>query len=188
MGVKLRRKGRKKYQYRANPKRKLNEIKRLFNPAIQCMPVKKAWNNKKGAPANIADMGLVFDLDRDVPVQEKNEHTAVKSPKNKRKEKPTEVVQKLKEHVNKRSGKPVEVRLTNAQVEYATLMLDKYGFDYKAMARDPRNYFQDTWKQIRVKIQLFTSNPRYFVPYARERGMLKPENLEIQDKEEKIDC
>ena len=40
------------------------------------------------------------------------------------------------------------------------------------MARDPSNHFQDTWKQIKKKIKLFTDNPKYFTPYVKRRGLL----------------
>lgn len=42
----------------------------------------------------------------------------------------------------------------------------------QAMAKDPKNYYQDTWKQIRNKIKLFTDDPYYYIPYLKKRGHL----------------
>ncbi|KAK3095549.1 hypothetical protein FSP39_015991 [Pinctada imbricata] len=44
-------------------------------------------------------------------------------------------------------------------------MMEKYGEDYKAMARDSRNHFQDTPKQIKRKIQVFKSIPEQYNEY-----------------------
>ncbi|KAG7174113.1 nucleolar protein 16-like [Homarus americanus] len=190
MGVRTRRNNRKKYRYRANSNRKEKKMDRKINPHIECVQVRKAWDKKKPAPANLADMGLVYHLERDVPVESKtqNEETSEMPPRKRikrgKEEKPTEVVKQLEEAINEeyRRKESAGIRLTNAQVEYATAMLDKYGDNYKAMARDRKNYFQDTWKQIRAKINLFTQNPKYYAPYLKQKGLFKPELLKSQEK------
>ncbi|XP_045624882.1 nucleolar protein 16 [Procambarus clarkii] len=186
MGVKQRKKNRTGFQYRANSRRKQLKMKKKINPHIDCLEIRKAWDITKPAPTNLANMGLAYDLDRAMPLTDKKqqgEKSEVQTIKKGKKEKPTEVVQQLEKASSQESQKERPgVRLTNAQVDYATAMLDKYGDDYKAMARDPKNYFQDTWKQIRTKIKLFTNNPRYYAPYLKQRGLLKPELLQTQDK------
>ena len=41
------------------------------------------------------------------------------------------------------------------------------------MAKDPKNHWQDTPKQIRQKILKFISIPEQFASYAKERGLLE---------------
>jgi hypothetical protein len=35
------------------------------------------------------------------------------------------------------------------QVNFITYMMDKHGTDYKAMAMDPKNHWQETPKQVK---------------------------------------
>lgn len=50
-----------------------------------------------------------------------------------------------------------------------TYLMDRYKNDYKAMARDPRNYYQETPKQLRYKIGYFVNHKVYFTEYCEER-------------------
>ena len=38
------------------------------------------------------------------------------------------------------------------------------------MARDTKNYYQDTWKQIRAKIQRFKSVPEQYGEYLKGKS------------------
>jgi hypothetical protein len=40
------------------------------------------------------------------------------------------------------------------------------------MAKDPKNHYQETPKQIRQKILKFISIPEQFAVYVREKGLL----------------
>lgn len=62
-------------------------------------------------------------------------------------------------------------RLPNSQVDWITYLMDKYGTDYKAMARDKKNYNQETWKQLRAKIKRFQSIPEQYSKYLEQRGL-----------------
>lgn len=62
------------------------------------------------------------------------------------------------------------LRLPNSQISWITYLLDKYGTDYKAMARDKKNYYQETWKQLRAKILQFEKIPEQYSKYLEERG------------------
>lgn len=74
-------------------------------------------------------------------------------------------------------------RLPKSQVEWITYLMDKYGTNYKAMARDKKNYNQETWKQLRAKIKRFKSIPEQYYKYLEDRG-LTPESFVEKDAPE----
>ncbi|GAB1298205.1 Nucleolar protein 16 [Apodemus speciosus] len=45
--------------------------------------------------------------------------------------------------------------LSRDLIDYVQYMVENHGEDYKAMARDEKNYYQDTPKQIRNKINVY---------------------------------
>ncbi|XP_022420038.1 nucleolar protein 16 isoform X1 [Delphinapterus leucas] len=45
--------------------------------------------------------------------------------------------------------------LSRDLIDYVCYMVENHGEDYKAMARDEKNYYQDTPKQIRNKINVY---------------------------------
>lgn len=63
-----------------------------------------------------------------------------------------------------------KLRLPKGQVQWLTYLMDKYGDDYKAMARDKKNYYQETWKQIRAKINRFKSIPEQYEKYLANKS------------------
>lgn len=74
-------------------------------------------------------------------------------------------------------------RLPNSQVEWITYLMDKYGTDYKAMAKDKKNYNQETWKQLRAKIKRFQSIPEQYTKYLEERGLTTDQFQEANSQE-----
>lgn len=75
-------------------------------------------------------------------------------------------------------------RLPKGQVEFITYLLDKYGHDYKAMAKDKKNYYQETWKQLRAKVKTFMGIPKQYAEYLKARGLLEKEENEEELKEQ----
>ena len=51
-------------------------------------------------------------------------------------------------------------------------MMDRHGMDFKAMARDPRNHYQETPKAIESKVRRFIRIPEQYAVYCKERGKL----------------
>ena len=92
-------------------------------------------------------------------------------PKSKPQDDSTEVVQKLEKQA-KDSKKHSTFRFSNEQVMWLSYMMDTHKDNYKAMARDPKNHYQETPAAIRQKIKRFISIPDHWVVYCRERGML----------------
>lgn len=60
-------------------------------------------------------------------------------------------------------------RLPKGQVKHLIYLMDKYGLDYKAMAKDRKNYDQETWNQIRAKIKQFVNIPEQFNVYLAKK-------------------
>lgn len=94
------------------------------------------------------------------------------APKKKSKKTPVphgEVAQKLETNANalRESG----FRYSKGQTALITYYMDKYQLNYKAMVRDPKNYEQETWKQLRNKIRRFLDIPEHVNAYLKERNM-----------------
>ena len=64
------------------------------------------------------------------------------------------------------------------KVKWITYCLNKHGEDFKAMARDAKNIWQETPKQIRQKVLKFVSIPEQFAVYAKKNGLLDDINTE----------
>lgn len=52
------------------------------------------------------------------------------------------------------------------------------------MARDKKNYYQETWKQLRAKIKTFMGVPEQYAEYLAARGLLDKEEDEEALKEQ----
>nr|CAD7452676.1 unnamed protein product [Timema tahoe] len=139
-------------------------------------PIKKEWENSKSAVRNIEEMGLVYDP-----------NITFKIPKTRELIKPTAEEQDddmieegahpapKKEHVAQsiereaRAPRERTFRLPSTQVQWLSYLMDKHGDNYKAMARDGKNYYQDTWKQIRAKINRFKGIPEQYNEYLGKK-------------------
>ena len=76
--------------------------------------------------------------------------------------------------INKKSN----FRFTSEQVKWISYCMDKHGDDFKAMASDPKNVWQETPKQIRQKVLKFVSIPEQFAVYAKKNGLFDDVQLE----------
>ena len=67
-------------------------------------------------------------------------------------------------------------------------MMDKHGEDWSAMARDPKNHYQETPAKLRGMVTKFISIPEHYAVYCKERGLIqasdKPEVEAADDDEE----
>lgn len=84
-----------------------------------------------------------------------------------------------------KAPRPKRLNLPNSQVEWVTYLIKKYGSDYRAMARDRKNYNQETWKQIRQKIRLFKKIPQQYNAFLKENGLeaIVSDNENMSDDE-----
>nr|CAG4652315.1 EOG090X0IKC [Triops cancriformis] len=184
---------RKQFLYSTNRKRqhkkKKQKVTKIANPII-----KNAWDTRKGIHDNIKAMGLVFDANKSFPIpttmsqvpieREVEEEAQVTPSVIESRKAPTleqvQVVEKLEGVAN--APRRATMKIPNQQVSFVKYMMNKYGDDYEAMARDSKNIYQDTAAQIKRKITTFLKRPTYAVPYLRERGATLAEDGQITVK------
>ncbi|KAJ0183196.1 hypothetical protein K1T71_001172 [Dendrolimus kikuchii] len=175
----------KKFLHKLNRKRM--HKKQCSTGDIQCKVLKDAWDHKKSSLRNLKEMGLAHDPNKiiKIPNFKQDQLKVVKKIVNvsESEEEEEEEVQQIVpkkeviEKLEKEARLPRERRfmLPKNQVEFITYLLDKYGHDYKAMTRDKKNYYQETWKQLRAKIKTFMGIPKQYGQYLKERGLLDKE-------------
>ncbi|XP_061171604.1 uncharacterized protein LOC133181079 [Saccostrea echinata] len=172
--LKKQRKG-KKFNYDKNRRKEWKKSKKL--PSIECAQIKKAWDPKKSMRRNLEEMGISADPNQTIKIpktkdflmDEENDQESEMREKKVHKKQPKEhVVQELEEEANV----PLEktLRLSSEETKYCIYMMEKYGEDYKAMARDRRNYYQDTPKQIKRKIKAFMNIPEQYNAYLATKA------------------
>ncbi|XP_013385162.1 nucleolar protein 16 [Lingula anatina] len=164
------RKTKKKFDYGKNRKRQWKKAKQL--PRVNCNEIRGAWDSKRSVLQNMSDMGISYDPNKTIPVPKTK--TAI-NPDEIPKEtfqlegqhQKRQVVQALEEQAS--IPQPRKVRLSQPEVKYCIYMMEKYGEDYKAMAKDEKNYYQETPKQIRRKIRTFMSIPEQYNIYLKSK-------------------
>ncbi|XP_026748951.1 nucleolar protein 16 [Galleria mellonella] len=182
----------KKYLHKLNRKRM--HRKQTNTGDVQCKVIKDAWDHKKSSFRNLREMGLTTDPNKTIKIpnfkqeQVKKAKTIMKDDEIDMDEEEVKVRIPRKVHVveelEKESKAPRERKfmLPKGQVEFITYLLDKYGHDYKAMERDKKNYYQETWKQLRAKIKTFMGIPKQYGEYLKARGLLDKEEDEDEIK------
>lgn len=148
-------------------------------------------NRRKTLPANIQDMGLVFDVNKSLGIPNyKSDRTKKTKLSNgfveenqtssdedeeatSEPSKRYEVVDKLEEGA--KALRESKFRLPKGIVEFVSYLIDKYGLDYKKMAKDRKNYDQETWRQLRAKCRKFMSIPEQFSKFLVQRDLVETE-------------
>lgn len=175
---------RQKFRYDRNRKRikKTQEKHRKDKIKVDNDVMKELWNPKESIKTNLESMGVAFDankvLDKKSTKQQFIEKIQDQDPNNIpaqeiASKKSSEVVKRLEaEALEAEANKKANFRFTGEQVKWITYCLDKHGDDFKAMARDPKNIWQETPKQIRQKVLKFVNIPEQFAVYAKKIGLL----------------
>nr|CAI5821007.1 unnamed protein product [Callosobruchus analis] len=147
---------RKVFRHGVNRKRLRNRIKEI----------KEAWDNKRSVGTNMKDMGLSYDPNKTIQIPKNNLlKVSLMSNQNEWKEEIVPEPQlpppnpKLLNNW-KRMPKPQE----REKSDYLIARL-------KAMAKDSKNYYQETWKQIRQKIRRFRSIPEQYYMFLRKNDI-----------------
>ncbi|XP_030603150.1 nucleolar protein 16 [Archocentrus centrarchus] len=137
----------KKFDYNKNRKNVKKKSRKKSKPRIEHAQIRNAWDDKRSVARNLEAMGLAFDPNRSLPIKQQ------KLPGEDKKAaiitKPY-ILKKLEEEASL-PGKDTKTLSTDL-IEYVQYMIREHNEDYKAMARDEKNYYQDTPKQIKRKI------------------------------------
>ncbi|KAL4709427.1 hypothetical protein ACJJTC_019724 [Scirpophaga incertulas] len=179
---------RKKYLHHLNRKR-MNK-NQSSTGTVLCKVMKDKWDYKKSTKRNLKEMGLANDPNKVIKIPnfkqqqlkraksmtdsadcDTEDDQEIQPPK-------IEVLQKLEQEA--KAPRKRKFMLPKGQVEFITYLLDKYGHNYKDMAKDKKNYYQETWKQLRAKIRTFMGIPKQYGEYLRSRGLIDKE----EDEEE----
>ncbi|XP_059049940.1 nucleolar protein 16 [Achroia grisella] len=182
----------KKYLHKLNRKRMhRNQTK---TGEVQCKVIKEAWDHRKTSFRNLREMGLSIDPNKTIKIpsfkqdQVEKAKTIIKGDDSDMEEEQVKTRKPRKVHVvqelEKESKAPRERKfmLPKGQVNFITYLMDKYGYDYKAMERDKKNYYQETWKQLRAKIKTFMGIPKQYGEYLKARNLIDKEEDEEEIK------
>lgn len=152
---------------------------------------------------NINQMGLVYDVNKALPVpsykfervkKKKVDHGFVEEDQSGSEEEAAHPKQEVANELEKKAKalRESKFRLPKGIIKFVSYLIDKYGLDYKKMAKDPKNYDQETWRQLRAKCRKFMSIPEHFSKYLEERDLVdcdidpedpkwKENNTDIED-------
>ena len=155
-------------------------------------------DQRKTLTTNINEMGLVFDVNKTLGIPnaraervkmskklvngfveedlsdaegEDSEEASLKFPKH-------HVVDSLEK--DSKEFRESKFRLPKGVVKMIIYFIDKYGLNYKKMAKDVKNYDQETWRQLRAKCRKFMSITDHFSKYLDERDLVETE-IDPQD-------
>ncbi|XP_019390864.1 PREDICTED: nucleolar protein 16 [Crocodylus porosus] len=148
---------RQKFGYSVNRKRLHRAARQRAAPRVQCAQIRHAWDRSKSVSQNLAEMGLAADPNKAVPIWKRGQwptdmevdgqeggKLVVRKPY---------VLNEL-EHEASLPEKKSQT-LSKDLIDYVQHMIRNHGENYKAMARDEQNYYQDTPKQIKRKIAVY---------------------------------
>ncbi|KAM4748396.1 nucleolar protein 16 [Rhinophrynus dorsalis] len=148
---KAKKKRRNTFNYNVDRRKLKRRARKKAAPRIQCEQIRNAWDNSKSVAVNLAHMGLAADPNKALPIKT-NKVKNTGDGKNQVIRKPY-VIEGLQALASLPSKKTMGI--SSDMVQYVEYMVENYGEDYKAMAKDEKNYYQDTPKQIMRKVNLY---------------------------------
>jgi len=165
-------KRRKKFDYNKNRKNLKKTFQKKEAPRIECKQIRKAWNEKRTVARNLRDMGLAFDPNLSLPIKKKSILFVEKDPEAPA---PARIIKKpyVVNQLEAEANRPVKdtKTLSTDMQEYVQHMIRHHGENSKAMARDEKNYYQDTPAQIRRKIaQYKRCHPKEYQDFMTSLG------------------
>ncbi|XP_077448618.1 nucleolar protein 16 [Stigmatopora argus] len=139
-----------KFNYNKDRKKQKKRMMKKVNPRIENKQIRDAWNPRKSIARNLRDMGLASDPN--LSLSTKKESLVGSKTTGPIVIKPY-VINQLQEEAN--LPRKNTASLSSDLIQYVQHMIREHKEDYKAMARDEKNYYQDTPKQIRGKIMKY---------------------------------
>ncbi|KAI4880884.1 hypothetical protein NFI96_008407 [Prochilodus magdalenae] len=135
--------------------------------------IREAWDDKKSAKQNLQDMGLAFGTKGLLPINKKSNsepagQTSLLKPY---------VIREMETEAN--LPRTDKTTCSSDITEFVHYMIREYNEDYKAMARDEKNYYQDTPKQIKRKVDLYKrSHPKEYAAFLESLQAEKSSSLQ----------
>ncbi|KAF6739527.1 Nucleolar protein 16 [Oryzias melastigma] len=179
-------KRRKKFDYNKNRKKLKRKFQKKSRPWIEDSHIRNAWDDSKSTASNLLEMGLSSDPNRTLPVKKTrvSETWFREHP-----DRPVLSSVIMQYHYLQFCFVPAESKLeeeaslpekdcktlSSDLMEYVQYMIRQHKDDYKAMARDDKNYYQDTPKQIKRKINEYKRcHPQLFQAFVDSLGAPEP--------------
>lgn len=177
MGKTKRQRKNKKFRYNVNRKRLGKTRTNTGTAAVGVPIVKKAWDEHKSIKENLTSMGLSYDPNSTLKIPTPKELLEPFLTEGKKENTPEMALSvPIKAHVAEeleveaKAPRVKKFELPKGQVMYLSYLIDKYGDDFKAMSKDSKNIYQETWKQIRNKIRTFQNIPSQWEAYMAGRS------------------
>ncbi|NWW52110.1 NOP16 protein, partial [Pedionomus torquatus] len=142
--------------------------------------IRHAWDPTKSVAQNLAEMGLAEDPNKALPIPKKKllgmEVESDRQGQGKKIVRKPYVVNEMEYEASLPEKK--SNTLSRDLIDYVRYMIQNHGENYKEMARDEKNYYQDTPKQIKRKINVYKN----FYPeeYKDFISSLKQEKMDVQ--------
>ncbi|XP_034745902.1 nucleolar protein 16 [Etheostoma cragini] len=165
---------RKKFNYNVDRKKLKKQYLKKCNPRIENSQIRNAWDDKKSMARNLQEMGLAFDPNRTLPIKKKS-----LLGKDKETRAPAGIVTKpyVISQLEEEAARPEKdsKTLSSDLMEYTQYMIREHKDDFKAMARDEKNYYQDTPKQIKRKINEYKRcHPEHYDNFMKSLAAPEP--------------
>ncbi|OXB61379.1 hypothetical protein ASZ78_000247 [Callipepla squamata] len=171
---------RQKFAYGVNRKRLYRNARRKAAPRIECSHIRHAWDATKSVAQNLAEMGLAGDPNRAVPIGKRRLQSTETDSDGQQQEKMLVRKPYVLSEMEFEASLPEKKSNTLSKdlIDYVRYMIQNHGENYKEMARDEKNYYQDTPKQIKSKINVYKN----FYPeeYRDFVASLKQEKMDVQ--------
>jgi len=170
----------------------MRKRKKVINPSIGDATLRQHWDTSKTLQQNMKHLGLAFDSNKATPglarekklkkkdflkqdLMAQNEMTmeVEKEPIN------TAVIDEFSKQAA--NGQKIERHIAPGEAKFVMELIQKHSTNYKAMARDKRNKYQHTPKQLQRKCEgLLKSNQ--LNKYKEMYPGLLPDDVETMDE------
>ncbi|KAF7490307.1 Nucleolar protein 16 [Sarcoptes scabiei] len=169
------------YKRRSKLKRQRQKELRKCGP-MNCDLIRESWNEQKSLKTNMKNLGLSEDPNKllngpcfyekfknksqenvqdniVLRLHERLKKKKLRDTKRLLRKKASNEIATVADKLSELASKPSmkNFKFGPEQIKFCSYMLEKYGDDYESMARDQRNFYQESPGQIRTKIKKFLS-------------------------------
>ncbi|KAK3714539.1 hypothetical protein QZH41_014210, partial [Actinostola sp. cb2023] len=130
--------------------------------------ISQHWDHTRTMKQNFKDLGLSCDVNMTIPVVKKKNKTESNDEEKMQVETPTPVVQEFEQLAL--LEEKTERRIAPGEAQFVWKLIQKYGDNYKAMARDKTNAYQHTANQIKRKCEGFLRSSQDFSQHLQEKS------------------